>query len=223
MNKERASGVSVYGGLDISDIAGRVRFKEKTIVERGHSPVSPEVAIALVIGDCGKDLLRGPLGIFNDNNIVPDINSVFRGLSHKDREIFSRGLGGITLGSIAKALEQAVRDSEWRDNVFITNFNLAISGISLRAIGGEYKEITDQNYQRQEAEKIFNILRRSNTFLSFFEDPETESPSRENLPKSMQTFLKQNPAIDLSINLVVPFFKASIMKLSASKISSSQK
>lgn len=214
MSKEIASKASVYGGFGISDITEMAIFKRKSIEEGGHSPVSSEVAVALVIGDCGKDLLREPLRVFNDNNPVPDINSVFRGLSRKDWEIFSRGLGGITLGSITKALEQAIRDFEWRDNMFITNFNLSISGIPLRKIGEEYKEIADQNYQRQKAEKILNILRKSNTFLSFFEDPETESPSRENLPESLQTFLKQNPAIDSSINLVVPFFKAAVSKSS---------
>lgn len=214
MNREMESRSLGYGGLSIPEIAEMAKVR----VRRSHEeqkPISAKCTVALVIKDKGRELLKESLRALEEHNVAPDISSVVRELSREAETTFAFGLGGVIFGSIVKSLEEAVIEG-WDDRQFIANFNLTITGTPVPKIDErEYiskmaSEHSGQNNSMQEAAAIRQVLVKDNTFLSFFVNPITNIPNRENLPKNVQNFLKQNEYIDLSIGLALPYYREAI-------------
>lgn len=214
MNREIESKSLRYGGLSIPELAEMAKVRARTSHEE-QKPISTKSAVALVIRDKGRELLKESLRALKEHNVAPDINSVVRGLSKEAEITFAFGLGGVIFGSIVKSLEEAVIEG-WDDRQFIANFNLTITGTPFPKIDErDYiskmaSEHSGQNNSMQEAAAIRQALIKDNTFLSFFVNPITSIPNRENLPESVRNFLKQNEYMDTSIGLVLPYYREAI-------------
>lgn len=214
MNREIESGSLRYGGLSIPEIAEMAKVWARRSREE-QKPISTKAAVGLVIKDKGRELLKESLRALEERNVAADINSIVIELSREAEKTFAFGLGGVIFGSIIKSLEEAVIKG-WDDRQFIANFNLTITGTPVPTIDErEYilkmaSEHSGQNNSMQEAAAICQVLVKDNTFLSFFVNPMTGIPNRENLPKSLQSFLKQNKYMDTSIGLALPYYREAI-------------
>lgn len=140
--------------------------------EKGQSPVSDKVAVALVMKDQGTELLKEiSSGTDGSMGIAPDISSVISGLSPSARTKFLDGLGQVLLGSILQSVEEGFFG--WDDYLFVEHFNRGVVGTAMPTLKVDnlIKGINPslRRTTQQETDIIRRELVKDPRFLSFLE------------------------------------------------------